>query len=320
MSKIFAALGWLILFVAVFTGASAGLVLLLLHHAVAPGALASLSALSAVPGALAWVIALGFAALPGARRPPLAPARFGLAQGLWSIAGAALMLVCGTTLPWLAALFLYLLHRLRHLPAQLPGETDLSLLLASLLAGELLAALWLAWYVRRQGPAVLHDGGAAGIGWRPAPRAAYGLAVLGTLAIMVLAVVEFSLVPPDPTKLQNLPLTQLLQGPPIVAFPTMAVAILMAPILEEFLFRGVAFAGIAARLGPGWAVVITTITFTALHAEEKLAYPLGFADVAAFALLSCALRLRYRSIRPGIAMHFMYNFGLLLVPALMAGR
>jgi len=86
------------------------------------------------------------------------------------------------------------------------------------------------------------------------------------------------------------------------------------------LFRGLAFAGIATRFGTGWAVILTTLIFTALHAPEKLLYLPGFADVAAVALISCWLRLRYRSIRPGIAMHFMYNFGMLIVPVLSGGH
>jgi membrane protease YdiL (CAAX protease family) len=115
-------------------------------------------------------------------------------------------------------------------------------------------------------------------------------------------------------------LAQLLQGPPAIALLAAVVVVIMAPIIEEVLFRGLAFAGIAARLGPVWAVIITTLIFTALHAPEKLLYLPGFADVAAVALVSCGLRLRYRSIRPGIAMHFMYNFGMFLVPVLGGGH
>jgi membrane protease YdiL (CAAX protease family) len=127
---------------------------------------------------------------------------------------------------------------------------------------------------------------------------------------------EFTFAPPDMSKINDLELAQLFQGPPAVMFLAAFVVVFMAPVIEEVLFRGIAFAGIAARLGPGWAVVITTLIFTALHAPEKIHYLPGFADVAAVALLSCALRLRYRSIRPGIAMHFFYNFGMLIIPVI----
>jgi len=271
-----------------------------------------------MPGLLAWVILMSFSALPGARRNP--DARFGLAQALWGMCGTVLMMLAGAPLPYMAAVYWMMLRILRHLPSHMPDRHDTALLLTSLLASELLGALWLSWYVHRQGPLVAHDGSPQGIAWRPAPARAYGVAALGGLIVLLLAVGEFWLIPPDISKLKDMDLAQLFQGPPVIALLTAMVVIVMAPVIEEVLFRGLAFAGIASKLGTGWAVVITTIIFTALHAPEKLLYLPGFADVAAVALLSCALRLRYRSIRPGIVMHFFYNFGMLLVPVVTGGH
>ncbi len=316
MKKTLSAAAWLILFAALGTAVMAGLATALLPHHLPLPALLHLSASGIVPGVLAWLIALCFALLPGARRAPGAVPRFGLAQGLWGMAGTLLLMLCGAVLPYVAAVYMMLIRILQHLPSHMPDKHDIGLLITSLLASELLGALWLVWYVRRQGRLVLADGSASGIAWRPAPPQAYGMAALGTLAVLLLAAGEFILVPPDPSKLKNFELAQLFQGPAAVALLAGLVVVIMAPIIEEVLFRGLAFAGIAARLGPGWAVAITTILFTALHAPEKILYWPGFFDVAAVALLSCALRLRYRSIRPGIAIHFMYNFGMLLVPVL----
>ena len=316
MKKTLGAFGWLILFASIGSAVMAGLAVALLPHRIPLPALLHLGATGIVPGALVWVIALCFAALPGARRTPGATPRFGLVQTLWGMAGTLVMMLCGAVLPYVAAVYMMLIRILQHLPSHMPDKHDIGLLITSLLASELMAALWLVWYVRRQGRLVLADGSASGIAWRPAPPQAYGMAVLGALAVLLLAVGEFALVPPDASKLKDFELAQLFQGPAAVALLAGVVVIIMAPIIEEVLFRGLAFAGIAARLGPGWAVAITTIVFTALHAPEKILYWPGFIDVAAVALLSCALRLRYRSIRPGIAMHFMYNFGMLLVPAL----
>jgi membrane protease YdiL (CAAX protease family) len=320
MKKTLAALGWLILFAA--TGAAAMLVLanVLLRHRLQLGFYPGIAATGAVPGVLAWVIALCFAALPGARRAPGVMQHFGLMQALWGMCGTLLMMLCGAILPFMAAVYLMLTRILRHLPSHMPDRHDIALLITSLLASELMAALWLSWYVRRQGPAVAQNGSATGIAWRAATPRAYAMAALGALAILLLAVAEFRLIPPDLSKLHDMELAQLFQGPPAVALLAAAVIVIMAPIIEEVLFRGLAFAGIAARLGPAWAVIITTLIFTALHAPEKLLYLPGFADVAAVALLSCGLRLRYRSIRPGIAMHFMYNFGMLIVPVLGGGH
>lgn len=317
MKKILAALGWLLLLAAIGGATMLALAVLLLPHRLSLVFVPGIAGTGAVPGVLAWVIAMAFAALPGAR---WAPRKFGLAQGLWGMGGTALLMVCGATLPYMLAVYAMLLRVLRHLPSHLPNKHDTALLLASLLASELLAALWLIWYLRRQGPAVLTDGSPRGIGWRAAAPRAYGMAALGAFAVLLLAVGEFRLIPPDASKLNDIELAQLFQGPPLVAFIAAGVIVIMAPLIEELVFRGIGFAGIAAKLGTGWAVVLTTLIFTALHAPEKIYYLPGFADVAAVALLSCALRLRYRSIRPGIAMHFLYNFGMLAVPLLGGGH
>lgn len=312
MRKIGAALGWLILFAALGAAAMAGLTLALLHH-LQPRFLLPVATAGAIPGALAWLIAMLFAALPGTRRgaPP-----FGLGQAVWGMCGTLVIMLCGAMLPYAAGVYLALVRILLRLPWHLPNRHDTALLFTSLLASELFAALWLSWYIRRQGPGVIANGSAGGIAWRPAAPRAYGLAAIGAVFLMFMAVAEFRLLPPDPSKLHNLKLVQLFHGPPAIALLTMLVVVLLAPVIEEFLFRGLAFAGIARKFGPGAAVVVTTLIFTALHAPEKIHYLPGFADVAVLALLSCALRLRYHSIRPGIAMHFLYNFGMLVVPVL----
>lgn len=316
MKKFLAGLGWLLSFGSLGAAAMSALAMLAVPHHIPVRALLRVAVTGVAPGALCWTIAICFAALPGARQAPGSLPRFGLAQGVWSILGTALMMFCGALLPYTLALYASLLRILRHEPSHMPDMHNLQMLAASLLASELMAALWVAWYLNRQSKLVLVDGSARGIAWRAASGTAYQMAALGALAALALGVAEFRFAPPDMSKLNNLPMAQLLQGPPVIVALVLVVTVLLAPVLEEVLFRGLAFAGIATRLGAGWAVAITTLVFTALHAPEKIYYLPGFADVAAVALISCALRLRYRSIRPGILLHFLYNFGMLVVPAL----
>ncbi len=316
MKRILAALGWLALFAAAGALAMDALALWLVPHHLPRHALRRLGQVGAVPAILAWLIGLNFAALPGARRPPQAPAHLGLAQGIWAMLGTLLMMLCGFLLPFITALYLTLIGILRLHKSPMPSPHDLPLMASGLLASELLAALWVLWYARRQGMARLRDGSASGLAWCAAPRRAYAAAALCALAGLLLAALEFHLIPPDMSKLKLLPMAQLYQGGPGMIALVLFVSIIMAPLLEETLFRGIAFAGIATRLGPLWASFITTAAFTALHAPEKIYYPIGFLDVALLALLACVLRLRYRSIRPGILMHFLYNFGMLLLPVL----
>ncbi|WP_298283371.1 CPBP family intramembrane glutamic endopeptidase, partial [Acidocella sp.] len=179
------------------------------------------------------------------------------------------------------------------------------------LAGELAAALWLAWVLRRLGT------GARAAGWCQAPARAYGAALL--LAVPILAVVAgiARISPPDAARLDRLGLTVLLDGPVALQAAMLGLILLAAPVVEEICFRGIALGGISARLGRFWGVVITSLAFSALHAGEKLAYPPGFLDVGLLALGACWLRLRFGSVKPGILLHMVYNLGGLAVAAMM---
>lgn len=317
MKKFLAATGWLLLFAAVGAAAMTGLAAVLLPHRVPLRFVGGIAAVGAVPGAYAWLIALCFGVLPGAKRAPGSPPRLGLAQGLWAMAGTALMLASGGIMPFMAAVYLMMIRILLRLPRHMPSTHDPYLLMTMLVAGELLAALWLFSYIRRQRPAVVHDGGATGIAWRPASLPAYATALGCVLVLLMLAALEMHFIPPNRSALANSTVRQLLAGPPAVIGLTVAVGAGLAPIVEEALFRGIAFAGIATRLGPGWAVVLTTAAFTFAHSAEMRYYPPGFALIAMAALLACALRLRYRSIRPGMLMHFLYNFCVMALPLLL---
>ncbi|OYV33542.1 MAG: hypothetical protein B7Z80_23720 [Rhodospirillales bacterium 20-64-7] len=180
----------------------------------------------------------------------------------------------------------------------------------------MLASLWVVWYLARLGPAHVRDGSAAGIAWCPAPPAGYAAALGCAVLMALLALLIFHLVPPDASRLENLPMAKLLTAHGLAVLPVLLLGALLAPLVEEFVFRGIAFGGIASRLGPAWAAVVTTLAFTLAHAQQKLHYWPGFIAVGLFAVLAAALRLKYRSIRPGILLHILYNGSFLLAGTL----
>jgi membrane protease YdiL (CAAX protease family) len=128
----------------------------------------------------------------------------------------------------------------------------------------------------------------------------------------------FHFFPPDMKAIQGLPEAKLFAGNGLAMVPLLLVAVFAGPVLEEIVFRGIAFAGLAVRLGPLWAGIVTTLVFIAAHAPEKLHYPPGFIDVGLMAASAAVLRVRYRSIRPGIVLHILYNTGAMLAAALLS--
>ena len=138
--------------------------------------------------------------------------------------------------------------------------------------------------------------------WRPQPGAWSG-DNLATILSLICAMVGLSVV-------------YVLMGasrPPVdlSAYPTTAVrfsVLLMGPavagVVEEAAFRGYMQSHLE-RIGPTFAILVTSTAFTLLHATHGLAYLLAVAP--GFFLASVVygyLALKSGSILPGMALHF----------------
>lgn len=97
---------------------------------------------------------------------------------------------------------------------------------------------------------------------------------------------------------------------------------LLAPIVEEFFFRGFMFTVLYRRMGVVWAVIVDGIVFGIGHAGG--AEIVQLLALAAFGMGLCLLYWRTQSIIPCMALHALNNsitFGVTkdLEPALFAG-
>jgi membrane protease YdiL (CAAX protease family) len=154
----------------------------------------------------------------------------------------------------------------------------------------------------------------ANISARPLPeqfglRATRFWPAVGLMAAAFAAFYAFTLVwvailgvSPDDTKLPD----EL--GVKDSTYALLAVAFLVAvvaPMAEEFFFRGFFFGAMRNWKGLWPAAVITGLVFGAIHvgsAEAAFLLPLGF-----FGFALCLLRERTGSLYPGIALHCMNN-------------
>lgn len=85
------------------------------------------------------------------------------------------------------------------------------------------------------------------------------------------------------------------------------IALLVAPPVEEFLFRGVLFHGLTRRLAPWLAAAIVTVIFVALHVYENRNYWPAVASITLLAALLIGLRMRFVSLAPPLVAHFAFN-------------
>lgn len=316
MTRLIYAIVWMIGLAIIGAALIMSLAFALFHPNLASHEAVMILGFGAECGLVVFILALCFAGLPGLRRPPGVIRPFGLAQGLWGMAGFGLMMAAAGLLLVNILVVENFILMWRHSPNRV-SFTGHNFFLTVALAGELAAALWVAWYLRRIGAERVHDRSPSGIGWAKAVRRAYLEAAFYAACIITVVMVLYHLEPPALDKLAASPMERLFSGSSLSLLPILVVALFIGPVLEEFVFRGIGFAGIATRFGPAWAGILTTLAFMGAHAPEKIYYPLGFIDVGLLATASVLLRLRYGSIRPGIVLHVLYNGGAMLASALI---
>jgi membrane protease YdiL (CAAX protease family) len=154
----------------------------------------------------------------------------------------------------------------------------------------------------------------AGIAGRPRPEQ-FGLRptrlwpAVGWIAVGFAAFYAFTLVwvailgvSPDDSKLPD----ELGVKDSTVALLAVAFLVaVVAPVAEEFFFRGFFFGALRNWKGPLPAAVLTGLVFGAIHvgsAEAAFLLPLAF-----FGFVLCLLRERTGSLYPGVALHCMNN-------------
>jgi membrane protease YdiL (CAAX protease family) len=190
-------------------------------------------------------------------------------------------------------------------------------MLPAALAGVVLGAFVAFRMTRRTLHGPISSGALAPIGWRPAPVSQTAMAVLVGCLLSVLYMFVLARISP-PTEGQPwgpLATAALSGGWPRLLWALLALVV--APPIEEFVFRGVLLQGLSQSLGVPRAAVIVTAVFVLAHASEALAYWPAWVGVILFSIAAVLFRLRTRSLVPAVAVHAAYNLGL--VVAVFAG-
>lgn len=167
---------------------------------------------------------------------------------------------------------------------------------------------WLAIYylvVKRHGMAFV-----AGLALGKYPIGRINLAFLGGIGIQVLVVVALVFLPP-PEDFRN-PLEQFVRrGGWNIAF-LVVLAVGLAPLLEEALFRGLLLPALRARFNFAISALAVTLLFTLLHATQTGKYLPGLAGIAVCGFFLAVLREKSGSLWPSVAFHMGFNFTALL--------
>jgi membrane protease YdiL (CAAX protease family) len=90
---------------------------------------------------------------------------------------------------------------------------------------------------------------------------------------------------------------------------SVAGVVLVAPFVEEFLFRGIILRGLLRAHSPGRAILMSSLLFGAAHLNLY-----QFVGAAFMGLLLGWIYLRFRSVLPCVLLHAMYNAAILFIP------
>lgn len=104
--------------------------------------------------------------------------------------------------------------------------------------------------------------------------------------------------------------SEFITSNPIWIFSLLAVA----PLTEEFLFRGVLLSGLVESLGSWRGVLTTTLLFLSVHFSWSATSIFPLLSIACVSIVTAWLRLRTGSIVPPILCHFFYNLMVLALP------
>lgn len=135
----------------------------------------------------------------------------------------------------------------------------------------------------------------------------YGLSMLASIAINIVLVYVFKMTESSDNQqmvesmVNDLPLAML------------AVTVLFAPLIEEIVFRGGLYLGVKSKVGELWAVLISSVSFGAIHVVVQVAqsgniidllYILPYASMGFFMVKSVK---DTDSLWGGILIHFINN-------------
>jgi uncharacterized protein len=108
----------------------------------------------------------------------------------------------------------------------------------------------------------------------------------------------------------------LLQGTTAGKVTFILFAILIAPFLEEIIFRGYLFTTISRVKGDQFAVAFVGLLFASMHVDQNWGDIVVVMLVFMVGLFLTLLRFHTKSVIPSIVSHYSYNIALLILPSL----
>jgi len=152
---------------------------------------------------------------------------------------------------------------------------------------------------------------------RPEPAAAAMYTFLGGVVALSYVFIARAF-PPSDEQMVGGPLSRLAESGPAGLAIWFLLAVFVAPVMEELLFRGYAFLGARRRLGSVGAGAVITVVFVALHITETGSYLPALAGITTISTVLILVMIRSSNLAYCITCHLGYNATLALLAVLGA--
>ena len=146
-----------------------------------------------------------------------------------------------------------------------------------------------------------------GLGWTSAPLPELRLAsAVGALLGITYIWSVTQILPPEHSDRLG-PLAEMASTPGLSFACWVVLVLILAPPLEEFLFRGVLLTGLTRSWGLPAASVAVTALFVVVHLPETGVYWPAIVAISLVGVGTLMARILSRSLAPAIALHAAYN-------------
>ena len=146
--------------------------------------------------------------------------------------------------------------------------------------------------------------------WFPRKEVRVAISVYVPVGIVLaLAVLGASTLFPNP---QESPIEKLLKVP-LTAFLFAALGVLVAPFVEEVIFRGFLYPVVERRLGTTSAVVATALLFSGVHVSQLWGSWAAIVLITVVGFTLSSVRARTDALLPSFIIHLAYNSTICLL-------
>ncbi len=187
------------------------------------------------------------------------------------------------------------------------GQLSPSFIAIASLFGTIVGASVMFVLARTLGRHQLCDSNPTGAAWIRGSVKQLGLGFLLGVLVACFSLFVISWGFPVKDSIQPGPLTQLALTPGIAQISWILLAILIAPPVEELLFRGIILGGFSRSFGLTWGAIWTTSLFLLVHIQEVMHHWPTMIGVSMMALAALFIRLKTQTIGPAVALHLGYN-------------